>query len=108
MSGHESLGHETRDAKIPPILATAAGLAVSAALVAWLVYGIFHYLAGHPVVTAPPNPMAAADQQFPPTPRIEEHPAIELDQLRQQEDHVLSTYGWSDKNTGTVRIPIDR
>lgn len=106
--GHESLGHETRDAKIQPIVATAAGLALSAALIAWGVYGIFHFLAAQPVTTAPPNPMSAAEQQFPPTPRIEEHPATELQQLRQQEDKILSSYGWSDKKAGTVRIPIDR
>jgi hypothetical protein len=108
MTGHESLGHETSDAHIIPIIATATGLAISAALIGWLVYGIFHYLAGRPVTTAPPNPMAAADQQFPPLPRIEEHPATELQQLRAQEEQTLSSYGWVDKNAGTVRIPIDR
>ncbi len=108
MGGHDSLGHETTDAKIPPIIHTAGGLAIGAALVIWLVYGIFQYLAGHPVTTAPPNPMSAADQQFPPVPRIEEHPATELQQLRQQEDLMLQTYGWADKNVGAVRIPIDR
>ena len=108
MSSHESLGHETSDAKIIPIIGTAAGLAISAALIGWLVYGIFHYLARQPVTTAPPNPMSAADQQFPPVPRIEEHPATELQQLRAQEEQTLSTYGWADKQAGTVRIPIDR
>lgn len=108
MSVPEIFGHETRDARIPPIVATAAGLAVGAALVIFLVYGIFQYLAGHPVTTALPNPMATADQQFPPQPRIEEHPATEFQQLRQQEDSVLTTYGWADKKAGIVRIPVDR
>jgi hypothetical protein len=47
-------------------------------------------------------------QQMPPVPRIEEHPAIELKDLRTQEDKILSTYGWTDKRSGIVRIPIER
>ena len=37
---------------------------------------------------------------------IEEHPDVEVKQLRGQEDVILSTYGWVDKNAGIVRIPI--
>ena len=47
-------------------------------------------------------------QQFPPTPRIETHPAMEMTDLRSQEDQLLTTYGWTNKNAGIVRIPIDR
>ena len=106
---HNSVGHETEDVSIPAIVLTGAGLAIGTAMVILLVYGIFHYLAEHPLTTLPPNPMAEVDrQEFPPTPRIEEHPAIELGDLRTQEDHVLSTYGWTDKRTGIVHLPIDR
>jgi hypothetical protein len=108
MASHETFSHESSDANIRPIIITGVGLAISAALVALVVYGIFRYLATQPVSTAPPNPMSVAEPQIPPPPRLEEHPMIELQQLRQQEDSVLSTYGWADKKAGTVRIPIDR
>jgi hypothetical protein len=101
-------GHETTDASVRPIVLTGVGLAVTAALVCAVVYGIFSYLAGHPPTIAPPNPMAIAEPHFPPLPRIEEHPAIQLHDLRASEDSILSTYGWSDKKAGIVRIPIDR
>jgi hypothetical protein len=52
--------------------------------------------------------MSAEDSQIPPAPRIEEHPAIEIQQLHSQEDQILSTYGWADKKAGVVRIPIER
>ena len=52
----------------------------------FIVYGIFQYLATHPATSAQPNPMAADDSQIPPAPRIEEHPAIEIQQLHAQED----------------------
>ena len=78
-------------------------------LSALLVYGIFQYLTAHPLATEPANPMAETEQQqFPPAPRIEDHPTVELKDLRAQEDRLLSTYGWTDKKAGVVRIPIER
>ena len=35
-------------------------------------------------------------------------PFRQLQTLRAQEDHTLSTYAWVDKNAGVVRVPIDR
>jgi hypothetical protein len=56
-----------------------------------------------------PNPLAETEtQQMPPQPRIEEHPAVELKDLRSQEEKILTTYGWTDKDKGIVRVPIDR
>ena len=88
----EAVGHETKDANVRAIVITLASLAVGAGLVCVLVYGIFRYLADHPLNTAPLNPMAeTARQEVPPGPRIEEHPAIELKDLHTQEDKILST-----------------
>jgi hypothetical protein len=107
-SKHKSIGHETDAGDVRAIGLTGLSLAIGVAIVLILVYGIFHYLAHHPIIL-PANPLAETDQQqFPPTPRIEEHPAIEMKELNSQEDRVLSTYGWMDKKAGVVRIPIDR
>jgi hypothetical protein len=105
---HSSAGHETSDANLKPILLTGVGLVVTVAVVAVLIYGIFQYLGSYPVSTARHNPMSTAETQIPPQPRIEEHPAIEIQELHVQEDQTLSTYGWADRKTGKVRIPIDR
>jgi len=102
------VGHEQRDADIRPIVLTGIGLAVTVALVGLVVYGTFQYLATHPATGVDSNPMAVFDSQIPPAPRIEEHPAIEIQQLHAQEEQTLSTYGWVDRNKGVVRIPIDR
>jgi hypothetical protein len=108
-TGHETAGHETRDASIRGIVLTGVGLAIGAAVALSIVYGIFQFLSTQPVTTAPPNPMAETNlQQFPPEPRIEEHPAVEIQELHAKEDSLLSTYGWTDKMAGVVRIPIDR
>ena len=108
-STHPVTGHETSDANVRTIVYTLGGVAVGAALVIWLVYGIFAYLANNPLSSAPPNPMAETERErFPPAPRLDIHPGIELKDLREQEDQILDTYGWTDKQKGIVRIPIDR
>jgi hypothetical protein len=111
-SRHSSLptsGHEQSDASVGPIVLTGAGLVVVVAIVCVLVYGIFWYLADHPLSAARPNPMAETNQeQFPPVPRLEVHPTIEMHELRSDEDKILSTYGWTDKDKAIVRVPIDR
>lgn len=110
MEGHlsSSSGHETRDASVRPIVLTGVVLSVTILIVGLIVYGTFQYLAKHRAISALSNPMSAGDSQIPPEPRIEEHPAIAIQQLHAQEDQVLSTYGWIDKKTGVLRVPIDR
>jgi len=101
-------GHESRDADIRPIVLAAIGLALTVVVVGLIVYGVFQYLAAHPATSVQSSPMTVLDSQIPPAPRIEEHPAIEIQQLHGQEEQTLSTYGWVDKKAGVVRIPIDR
>jgi hypothetical protein len=105
---HPTVGHETSDASIRPILLTGLGLAVAVAIIGLIGYGMFHLLRTYTNIGARENPMAAGATQVPPEPRLEEHPAIALEQLNAQEQQVLSTYGWADRKTGRVRIPIDR
>jgi hypothetical protein len=110
MEGHppSNQGHETRDASVRSIVLAGTTLGVAIVLVGLIVYGIFQFLAERPAISATSNPMSTADSQIPPEPRIEEHPAIGMQELNIQEDKILSTYGWTDKKAGVVRIPIDR
>jgi hypothetical protein len=98
-------GHETKDARIRPILVTIVALAAGAALVSLIVFGVYRWFEMG-VPQAPANPMATS--QEPPRPRVEEHPQIELHDLRREEEQRLSTYGWTDKSHTGVHIPIDR
>jgi hypothetical protein len=74
------------------------GLLLSVVVVWWL-YGVFG--ANRPAVR--PSPA-----QVPPEPRIQSAPLVDLWHIRAHEDAVLGTYGWVDKQAGTVRIPIER
>lgn len=47
-------------------------------------------------------------RDLPPAPRLQVVPAFDWDKYKASEDKVLTTYGWVNKETGAVRIPIDR
>jgi len=107
-SKHNSIGHEADSTDVRAVGFTGLVLSVGVAIVLLAMYGTFQYLLHHRVVIVRMSPLAETDQQeFPPAPRIEEHPAEELMELRTREDNLLSTYGWMDKQSGVVRIPID-
>jgi len=44
---------------------------------------------------------------LPPAPRLQAQPALELEQFQAMEDSILTTYGWVDKGSGLVRVPIE-
>jgi hypothetical protein len=53
-------------------------------------------------------PLAATEQnRVPPEPRLQTSPREDLQNFREQEDTVLKSYGWVDRNAGIVRIPIE-
>jgi hypothetical protein len=43
-----------------------------------------------------------------PEPRLQISPQGDLEEMRRQENEILSTYRWIDRDSGTARIPIER
>ena len=99
------------------VVLTAITLACQA-----LVAGMFWFMAGRAEDRDPPRAaLAAAPGQRPPGPDLlavinpQEPPSVyvpdepaNLRSFRQREDAELHSYGWVDRNAGTLRIPIDR
>jgi hypothetical protein len=57
----------------------------------------------------PPSPLAEANApRLPPGPRLQTDPVGEIRELRAEEEALLSSYGWVDRERGVVRIPIER
>lgn len=84
---------------------TAIGIAVY--LVVWGVFGFFN--AQEAANNAREYPLATEqEQRLPPEPRLQTNPRGDLQELRRQENDLLSHYSWVDRNAGVVRIPIDR
>jgi hypothetical protein len=103
--------HETRDINIRGVLLFGLGLIVTAAVihaVVWLL--LMGFERRESVAKAMPEyPLAVGQQnRTPPEPRLQTNPREDLRNLRDSEDALLNSYGWVDKNKGTVHIPIQQ
>jgi hypothetical protein len=101
-------GHEERDVTFRPVVISLIGLVGLIIVGAALMWALYQYFSARPA-GAPANPLARSfGRQVPPEPRLQSNPLEDLRQLRAQEDTTLNTYGWVDRKTGVVRIPVER
>ncbi|MBP1634599.1 MAG: hypothetical protein H6Q10_1173 [Acidobacteria bacterium] len=102
--------HETRDLSTRVVVIFGASLVAGAVIVLVAVWWLFVAMGRanqHAYAREYPLARVGAPQP-PPSPRLQTQPREELKRMRQEEDAVLSGYGWADPNAGRVRIPIDR
>ena len=101
--------HETSDVDTRVLLRFVGGLLTAAVVIPAVVGLLFIYLAKREARPAPVEfPLAAGTQdRVPPQPRLQTNPRDDLQNFREQEDTVLTSYGWVDRNAGIVRIPIE-
>ena len=100
--------HETSDVRIRPVALFVGGLFVAVVVVLVVMGGLFRYFATHqPKPEIPPSPLVTTPQT-PPEPRLQASPYQDVRELRAQDNQVLASYGWVDRQAGVVRIPIER
>lgn len=101
--------HEESDVDIRGVFGFALGLVIVGAFIHFLVWVLFSFFAGQAArKSAPEFPLAVQQEnRVPPEPRLQTNPRQDLSDLRAQEDAILKSYGWVDRNAGVVRIPID-
>jgi hypothetical protein len=104
----EGSGHEHTDANVWMIIQFAIWLILSAVVVHLLMWLMFRVFAGQrEAATAPEFPLAVGQEhRLPAGPRLQRFPANEIFQFRSGENEYLNSYGWIDRNAGTVHIPI--
>jgi hypothetical protein len=100
--------HEIRDWNPRVIAATGAILLVVGALIFLAVWGMLGILAGSQTQIEAQLPRVAVTPIAPPGPDLQVAPARDMEQLLAQENQILHTYGWVDRDAGVVRIPIER
>jgi hypothetical protein len=100
-------GHETRDANPRALAYFAGGLFVILALILLFTRWLFFYLSVQQPLGPPPTPFESA-RSLPPEPRLQVAPAEDLESYLQAQRETLNSYGWVNRETGIVRIPIDR
>jgi hypothetical protein len=104
-----SVHHEATDVNLRAILEFGAGLLVVAIFIHFAIWLLFMYFDGREraAKTLPMYPLAVGQEnRLPPEPRLQTNPREDLKVLRDDEDVMLNSYGWVDKNAGVVHIPI--
>jgi hypothetical protein len=114
-------GYERQDIGDKGVLYFLLGLAVAGLLVYFVVDGLYSFLDKrseaqqapvNPLVTNAPADTRHVGTDYPqgafPNPRLEEDERGQLNDIRIKEEQTLGSYDYIDKNSGTVRIPIDR
>ena len=111
----ESAAYETRDVKVRPLAVFIVGLTVLLIVSYLIVLGVFRLFSAQKTAEdAKADPVAVQraaqppEQRLPAEPRIQADPSADLQSLRRAEDALLHTYGWIDREAGSVHIPIDQ
>ena len=100
-------GHEPYDVAARPVLLAAVALVVVLLLVSGGQLVLLRWFDRRDLAReAPPAPLA--ETRTPPEPRLLPDPRAALLELRAEEDTLLHTYGWVNREAGIVRIPIGR
>ncbi len=103
-----SLKHEPDEVSARRAFAAGVGLfgiIAVALLMSWGAYSASRSLSSSP--GSKPLTFTRPDV-LPPPPRLQQDPHADLVRLRAAEDSILTTYGWVDRDSGLVRIPIAR
>ncbi len=94
--------------EIKPVIWSAVAVAVSVAVAfvfcAWMISSL-ESLREKPVL----SPIAEANERrLPPTPWLQPRPEVELDHMREELEHHLTSFGWNDELDGVAHIPVER
>jgi hypothetical protein len=109
MANTAEVHHEESDVNIRAILAFGAGLVVVTAIICFLLWLLFGYFRSREAQSGTREFPLAVEQQnrMPPEPRLQTNPKEDLRVLRARDEALLKSYGWTDKDAGIARIPIE-
>ncbi len=98
-----------REINLRGIVYAVVGLVAVTAIVHLLIWGLIKGFDRFDTKRdATSSPMAETNRQPPPPgPRLQTTPALDLAEMRQDEDRRLNRAGWIDQQKGTMRVPID-
>jgi len=101
-------GHEVSDINPKRVAMVGLALATVIAVSLLVTYGLFYYFYRGETRKRPvPSPLSYSREPTP-EPRLSVEPGEDLKTLRSEEDAMLKSYGWIDRDKGVVHIPIDR
>ena len=101
-------GYETHDANAGGVfkfLVALGSVLVVTGLVCW---GLFRYFSAHDVNQSASDSPFADTRQLPLGPQLQVTPREDWLKYREQQEQSLETYGWENRGSGIVRVPIER
>lgn len=100
---------ERTDVDATSLLKFGFWLVVATTVVVLLLWRLFFVFVAQEAARQPPPPVMKPDAAVlaPPPPLLQTAPAKDLAEFRAQEDQVLASYGWVDKEQKVARIPIE-
>jgi hypothetical protein len=99
--------HELKDVNVRNLLLLGGALCLIL-IASFVSMGLlFGYYSGQPPAGPAPSALEL-EPQVPPQPRLQLHEHSDLERKRQADEATLNSYGWVDRQTGVVRIPIER
>jgi len=101
MSDEAGFDYERTDIESGGLAWLAAGLGAFVVATPLLMPVVFPQAMQHRTPSAPPALSANA-------PRLEITPRDDLRRLQRSQDDFVSSYGWTDRSNGVVRIPVSR
>jgi|SRR5579859_6519 len=102
-------GHEERDVSVPWIFGIVLFLACSGVVIQVVLGGLLNHFKSRPAPSDAFRPIQKPAQPSTASfPRLQISPRLDLAQFRAREDEQLTNYGWIDRTSGIVRVPIER
>ena len=102
-----AVSYEPSQADLHVVLAFLAALALAAALVLLVLWGMFGYF--RTAERGPlPSPRMYTSPPSVPQPQLQPDPVADYNVYRLSSAEILQSYGWVDQKAGIARIPIDK
>lgn len=99
---------EQRDVSIRAVVALGASIVAVTVLSFVMLWALLGWYENKAQQSDPVASPVADLKQIPPTPHLQATPNRNYQEFRREQERLLTTYGWADKQEGRVRIPIDR
>ena len=105
-----AVAHEHTDADAHAITQFAIALTFFLIVSQLVLWWLFSSFSKREQELSPPVPAIVKTQapREPPEPRLQANPRLDMRKMLEEDNEVLTHYGWVDPDHGIVRIPIDR
>jgi hypothetical protein len=99
--------YETRDADVRGVFRFLVVMGLALAFTLALCWGLFRYFSSTEAEPIPASPFAET-RQLPLGPQLQVNPREDWLKFHAAQQQALESYAWEDRQTGTVRVPIER